>query len=185
MPIPDFDHNNVIPPHLGDPRQIDQLSPYECTIIEFCNRFSTSKERIDILKGLINFRQKITENGIINGFQWLDGSFLENIEEIEKRPPSDLDIVTFYNCNNQIDQDELLSSFPEFSSSIISKDLYKLDHYPVDYCYKPDFTVEATRYWIQLFTHNRKGVWKGIIKISLNTPKEDEEALKFISEKIL
>ncbi len=40
MPIPDFDHNHVIPPHLGDPSKGGDVSPFECTTLELCQKFS-------------------------------------------------------------------------------------------------------------------------------------------------
>ena len=84
MPIPDFDHNHVLPPHLGNPIVHSELSPYPCTILELCAKFSTSPQRIAILKNFVQFRQKMTLNGVLFGFQWLDGSFLENIEVSQK-----------------------------------------------------------------------------------------------------
>jgi len=85
MPIPDFDHNNVLPPHLSNPASRADLSPYPCTVEELCHKFSTSKRRIRILKNLIAFRERMTQFGIVNGFQWLDGSFLENVEVSQGR----------------------------------------------------------------------------------------------------
>jgi hypothetical protein len=183
--IPKFDHNNVLPPHLGNPSLPSDLSPYECSTIEVCERFSTSKERIAILKGLIEFRIRLNEKGVINGFQWLDGSFLENIEISENRPPRDLDIITFYGGLSDAQQNDILHTFPEFVSQKLSKDAYKLDHYAVDYCYDPNATVELTRYWIQLFTHNRSGVWKGILRLPLSTPTEDMASLHFLNNLVL
>lgn len=181
MPIPDFDHNNVIPPHLGNPTEKTHLSPYPCTIFEFCSKFATSKDRIEILKNFIEFRKLVTQNGILNGFQWLDGSFLENIEISDNRSPRDLDLVTFFNGLNLDDQSKIISNFPEFVDPVLSKNKFKLDHYPVDYGYSPDATVEMTRYWIQLFTHNRKSIWKGILRLPLNTPIDDDYALTYLN----
>ncbi|MDY0781274.1 DUF6932 family protein [Tenacibaculum sp. IB213877] len=181
MPIPNFDHNNVLPPHLGNPTQRTHLSPYTCTILELCHKFSTSKERIEILKGLIDFRKKMTKNGIIHGFQWIDGSFIEDIEKIENRPPKDIDAVTFYGGIPQNVQINLNANFPEFISPTLSKNKYKVDHYAVDYTYNPNVTVEMTRYWLQLFTHNRNSIWKGILKLEINTPIDDEHAKNYLN----
>ncbi len=39
-----------------------------------------------------------------------------------------------------------------------------------------------TKYWIQLFSHNRAGVWKGMIELPLyNTLDSDNEALNFLN----
>ncbi|MDD2435806.1 MAG: hypothetical protein PHO63_06125 [Bacilli bacterium] len=180
--IPEFNHNNVIPPHLGNPTQPQEVSPYECSIVEFCEHFATNPERIEILKGFVNFRIQMIQNGVVKGYQWIDGSFSENIEESEGRTPNDIDVVTFSRGLTK----DLFSifeiNFPEFISPSISKDKYKVDHYPVPYDLNPEFTVECTRYWCQLFSHNRNGVWKGMIKLPLySTLEEDEKALSYLN----
>ncbi len=180
-PIPDFDHNHVMPPHLGSPVDKSQLSPYQCSILELCHKFSTSPERIEILKGLVSFRQKMNVNGIVFGFQWLDGSFLEDIEILEKRAPRDLDILTYYRNLNSEKQADIRINFPEFANSSLSKASFLLDHYPIDYAFQPELTVELTRYWLQLFTHNRNNVWKGMLRLAINTPIDDQYAMDYLN----
>lgn len=178
MPIPAFDHNNVLPPHLGNPTDRLHLSPYACDILELCKHYGNSAHRIAILKGFLAFRLELNRFNVVDGFQWIDGSFTENIEVSESRPPKDIDVVTFY---GRIDVNTILTSFPEFSDPVLSKSKYLVDHYPVDYMYRPDVTVEQTRYWLQLFSHNRLGIWKGILRLSLNTPVEDMNALDYLN----
>jgi len=178
--IPNFDHNHVIPPHIGEPTSPTDLSPFPCDTLEFCKRFATSSERIEILKGYLAFRKKLNELGIVTGFQWLDGSFTEDVESREKRPPNDLDLVTFFGGISPVMAKEIQKDFIEFIDSDLAKANYKLDHYIVDYSYSPDVTVESTRYWVQLFSHNRLAVWKGMLRIELNTPSIDEEAIEFL-----
>ncbi len=96
MPIPAFDANSVLPPHLGDPRLPHELSPYPCSCTELCDRFGTSAERITILQGFIRLRAELRKHGMAQAFQWVDGSFLEDVEVTEARPPGDIDVVTFY-----------------------------------------------------------------------------------------
>ena len=94
MPIPQFDGiTNVIPPCQFDPRNPSDLTPYICTFEEVCQRFATAPERIEILRGCLAFRQELVRRGV-NGFQWLDGSFVEDIEAQEGRSPQDIDVVT-------------------------------------------------------------------------------------------
>jgi hypothetical protein len=81
MPIPAF-ANDVLPPHTGDPRRREQLSPFPCTTTELCQRFATTPERLAILDGFPRFRELLAQAGFVSGFQWVDGSFLENIGEI-------------------------------------------------------------------------------------------------------
>ncbi|HEX9784266.1 MAG TPA: hypothetical protein VGA56_16255 [Opitutaceae bacterium] len=40
----------------------------------------------------------------------------------------------------------------------------------------PILTVEWTRSWTGLFSHRRDGIWKGMLRIDLNTPAEDTKA---------
>jgi hypothetical protein len=172
-PIPDFDHNLVLPPHLGDPVNRDQLSPYPCTTVDLCQRFGTTTERRAILGKFLDFRDRVRGEGLTNGFQWLDGSFLEDVETRENRPPKDLDVVTVYWGYDRIFQAGLAARFREFASPRLAKSAYGLDHYNFDASHDPTVTMEQTRYWILLFSHNRQGVWKGMLRIELNTPAED------------
>ncbi|MBW3519179.1 hypothetical protein [Flavobacterium sp. NKUCC04_CG] len=181
--IPYFDHNHVTPPHNGNPTDKSQLSPYQSNSLEFTKHFATSPERIEILKGFLNFRKKLNEAGVLEGFQWLDGSFTENIELREGRPPKDLDLVTLYNHSSLSNQQVkfIENNFTDFFDFEESKANYKLDHYPFNYVLDPLLTIDYSRYWIQLFSHNRLGIWKGIIRVELNTPDVDEEASIFLS----
>lgn len=181
MPIPNFDHNNVIPPFIGTPTNPNDVSPYLCSIVEFCNHFATSPQRIDILKKFLEFRGLLNQFGITQGFQWLDGSFSENIEASENRAPNDLDLVTFFGGLDQHQFQNIQQNFESFFNPSLSKQIFKLDHYPVDFCYDPYVTVESTRYWLQLFSHNRHKIWKGILRIELNTPTEDLYALNYLN----
>ena len=171
--IPKFDHNLVLPPHLGDPTLPNHLSPYQCTTLDLCERLGTTPERRRILGGFLSFRERLQTEGLMTGFQWLDGSFLEDIELRDGRPPRDLDVVTVYWGYDLAFQTALLSKFPEVANPVLAKAKYSLDHYPFDAGYRTEVTLEKTRYWISLFSHNRSGVWKGMLRIQLNTPAED------------
>ena len=175
-PIPPFDHNLVLPPHLGDPTQPAHLSPYRCTTLDLCERLGTTPERRQILGKFLDFRERLRIEGLTNGFQWLDRSFVEDIEVQASRPPRDLDVVTVYWGYDLAFQQALLTRFPEVADPMLAKANYSLDHYPLDAGYSPEATLELTRYWISLFSHNRMGLWKGMLRIELNTTAEDAAA---------
>lgn len=124
----------------------------------------------------LDFRDRLRREGLVNGFQWLDGSFLEDIETREGRAPRDLDVVTIFWGYDIPFLTTLGNQFPEFVSPSRSKVTYHLDHYHFDASFNPAFTVEQTRYWALLFSHNRQGVWKGMLRIELDTPAEDADA---------
>ena len=175
-PIPAFDHNLVLPPHLGAPTLPDHLSPYPCTTLHLCERLAMTPERRRILEKFLDFRERLQQEGLLTGFQWLDGSFLEDIEQRDGRPPRDLDVVTVYWGYDLAFQTALVTKFPEVANPTLAKAQYSLDHYPFDAGFSPELTLDQTRYWISLFSHNRLGVWKGMLRIELNTPVEDAAA---------
>jgi len=144
--------------------------------LDACERFGTTPERKRILGRFLDFRERLQIEGLLHGFQWLDGSFLEDVELRDGRPPRDLDVVTVYWGYDRAFQAALVEKFPEFASPALSKVNYSLDHYALDAGYTPEFTINQTRYWISLFSHNRSGVWKGMLRIELNTPDEDAAA---------
>jgi hypothetical protein len=176
MPIPPLDTNGLLPAHLGDPTNLGHLSPYLCSTLELCERFATSPERIAILRGLLSFRKRLTTLNVTSGYQWVDGSFLANIEAHENRSPGDIDVVTFlfYTDANFIAR--IAQAFPESTSPARSKQHFHVDHYFVNAALHPQLTVEMARYWLTLFSHRRDGVWKGMLRIDLHTPTEDAAA---------
>lgn len=178
--IPDFDHNMVLPPHRGDPTQPKDVSPYPCSTLELCKRFATTPERITILQGLLSFRAQLHTHGLHQGYQWLDGSFMEDVETRENRAPRDLDVLTIYWGYDPSFQQAFVAGFPDFVDRSACKANFKLDHFAVDAGFSPIVTVEHIRYWIQLFTHNRDGVWKGMVQIKLDTSNEDGDAVNYL-----
>lgn len=185
MPIPSFDHNEVLPPHLGDPRRPDELTPFPATSEEVCQRFATSTERKAILTGWLDFRKELAALGITQGFQWLDGSFLENIEATGGRAPNDLDVVTYYAVPSGVVPTDLLTllqrALPEFFDRTACKARFKLDHFGIHLGARGSALVDNARYWTGLFSHRRDGVWKGMLRIELNTGLSDTEAAKLLN----
>ncbi|MBK8450755.1 MAG: hypothetical protein WBO31_09145 [Saprospiraceae bacterium] len=182
MPIPDFNTEGLLPPYLDSPLKVEDLSPYKCTIQELCERYCNTSERVIILTKFLLFRRRMRECGVLVGFQWINGSFVENIEGTEKRPPNDIDVITFYEGSSKINN-KIETEFPEFTDIDLSKKNYKVDHYIVDFSYNPIVLIDHTRYWSQLFTHKRNNIWKGILQVSLGTQSDDEAALTKLSLK--
>ena len=134
-----------------------------------------------ILGKFLDFRDRLRGAGVNQGFQWLDGSFLEDVETRDKRPPKDLDLVTIYWGYDLAFQRNLFATFPEFAQPALAKTAYLLDHYPFDAGYDPTVTLEFTRYWILLFSHNRLGTWKGMLRVELNTVTDDAAARQVLA----
>lgn len=177
--IPPFDHNNVLPPYIGNnPAVRASQSPYHTDIVELCKHFGTTQSRIELLKGFVQFRLDSYAHGINNTFQWIDGSFVEDKMSRENSEPNDIDVVTFLNIP-PIVQIALINAFPEFV--YCTKQKYHVDHYIIDIS-DPMAAVRYTQYWIQLFSHNRYGVWKGMLEVPMYSDNtEDLKAMKFLN----
>ena len=94
--IPDFTISGVLPPFLGSkPTSAAVMSPYRTKLTNVAGKLCGSKERREIFRGLLQYRQELAGMGLTNGFQWLSGSFTEDIELLEARQPRDVDVVTF------------------------------------------------------------------------------------------
>jgi hypothetical protein len=95
-PIPLWTSAGLIPPIDTTRPTSRERSPYFVSLSDFVLRFGTSADRRRILDGFLRYRARLHAAGLVKGFQWLDGSFLENVERIESRPPKDLDVVRYY-----------------------------------------------------------------------------------------
>jgi hypothetical protein len=126
--------------------------------------------------GFLDFRQLLHSIGVTKGFQWLDGSFMEEIEMIEKRPPRDIDIVTFFYLPDNLTQKSLVDANPK----IFNRSETKKDH-RVDAFFRQlknenfEGLIRWSIYWYSLLSHRRDGQWKGYLQIDL-APEEDQAA---------
>lgn len=183
MPIPNFDHNGVLPPHLGNPTTPAQISPYPSTPIEICERFGFSPERRQILRGWLELRTALRALGYSAGFQWLDGSFMEDSEQFRGRPPGDIDVVSFLAPSSIAPNAMDLGLLTAVANHDRSKMQFHVDHFIVGLNWPGYSVVEWTRYWCGLFSHRKSdAVWKGMLKVDLNTQADDAAALKRLDE---
>lgn len=173
--IPAFNVSNVLPPYLGgDPTFRAEMSPYLACATELVRRFGTSPERIQIIDGLLRYREALSNLGIVDGFQWLDGSFVENVELRERRPPNDVDIVTYARrpaaaIDNKL-WVPLVQANPHLFLAKEAKNQFKCDAYFVDMNKKVEIIVDDTRYWFGLFSHQRvSALWKGMVCLPLQS----------------
>ncbi|PKN21437.1 MAG: hypothetical protein CVU65_16875, partial [Deltaproteobacteria bacterium HGW-Deltaproteobacteria-22] len=156
--IPAWNALGLLPPIDPDLAISPHRSPYPVSLTDVVMRFSTSTNRRAILKGFLNYRAELHRHGFQNGFQWIDGSFLENIETIERRVPRDLDVVTFLHTpeNTSSPDDE------RFLDHAWAKTEFKVDAYLVelDLISPRELTCWAA-YWYSLWSHRRTQTWKG------------------------
>jgi len=176
--IPSWTSQGILPPVDPSNPTSTARSPYVICMSDLVSRFSTSQDRLSILKGFFSFRSALHGIGLIKGFQWLDGSFLENIELIKARSPRDIDVVTFYFPPDNQTQNELLNNNPQFFDHDYLKDNYHVDAYYVDLSSKrPENLISKSAYWYGVWSHQRKTLlWKGYLQVDLS-PTDDHIAL--------
>jgi hypothetical protein len=110
--IPDWTPEGVLPPLTdSNPTSADR-SPYRVSLTDFITHFGINSQRLTILSGLLSYRALWHAAGITEGFQWIDGSYIENIEILENRTPADVDLVTFFRIPSGLTQAELINSAP-------------------------------------------------------------------------
>jgi hypothetical protein len=177
MTIPDWTAAGILPPiHPGASGNSPDRSPYSVDLPSLVDRFSTSPERRNILDGLLRFRAAFHQAGIVSGFQWLDGSFLEDVETSESRPPRDMDVVTFFYLPAGHDQRSLVQQYTALFDRQQVKITYSMDIYSVVLGAPTDQSqVSQEAYWYSMWSHRRDGLWKGFVQIDLN-PEQDDAA---------
>ncbi|ELY4396889.1 hypothetical protein SMZ37_002836 [Cronobacter sakazakii] len=184
--IPSFSVSGVLPPFVGsDPAHPAGQAPYQTTMVEVVERFAFNLERIAILEGLFRYRERMRSINVI-GYQWLDGSFVEDCEGLRHRPPADIDVITFAyrpkdqngNFLNSKEFDSFTDLYPDLFDPEEAKKMFKCDAYYVDFNQAPHSLAGSVTYWCNLFSHSRvNNLWKGILQVELNVDDIDAKAI--------
>ncbi|MCT9124263.1 hypothetical protein N6G03_06565 [Cupriavidus gilardii] len=148
------------------------MSPYQVCIEDVARRFATSPARQTIFRGLLAYRKALRDIGFNQGFQWLDGSFVENVERTRLRPPGDIDIVTFVQRPTEARDEAQWSAFQREHLDLLIpakvKARYQCEAFLMDLHSPGSLLVDDTRYWFGLFSHQRSSYhWKGMLQVDL------------------
>jgi hypothetical protein len=180
--IPDWDIHGILPPiRPGEAPVSSDRSPYRTSADGLCLRFGQTAERRHILRGLIRLRAELQQAGVTNGFQWVDGSFAEDVEASQGRPPGDIDVVTFAPLGDAKRQQQLVAAHPDLFDPGRAKVHFLVDHYMV----ATDVTFDADQaswvaYWYSMWSHRRDDRrWKGFVQLSL--AEDDSNATAWLS----
>jgi hypothetical protein len=178
MPIPPFNIQGVLPPYVGPQGpggRVEDMTPYIVTATEVVTTLDTTDERRAILRGWLNHRAALRNLGIQRGFQWLDGSFIED------KNPQDLDVVLFFHRPAGTDLNQLMALVRQniaLFGRVQVKAAFKLDFFAIDLGAPPESIVNLTRYYCGLFSHRRLDeVWKGMLQVRLEDAADDAAAL--------
>jgi hypothetical protein len=151
---------------------------------EFVAGLGTSPSRCNLIHGLLSYRSVMTNLGYTEGLQFIDGSFVENVEAREGRDPGDIDVFSFLVRPNHYRTNPALwnaSGFVEWATEIAdrnrNKSRFGLDTYAIAVDQQgPLGLINETIYWYSLFAHKRiTHDWKGFVRIPLN-PADDAAA---------
>jgi len=180
--IPVFTIDGLLPPfQASDPGQHPALmSPYEVTAFEVVERFGSTDNRREILRKWLEHRAALRGIGLDRGFQWLDGSFVENKE------PKDIDLVSFvYRPLAALDETQW-RVFMNANSGLLQRNRIKrafnLDAFFLDMDGDAETLVLMSRYFLQLFSHQRSTyLWKGMLQVRMDDIQDDSAALLLLS----
>lgn len=150
-------------------------------------KFCTTTHRAQLFRGLLSYRQALLSMGL-TGAQWLDGSFCEDIEKNQGRPPSDIDVVTL------LVRPPALFSLAAWTASLTSnaplfdrdqvKESFHCDPFFVDIGLPAARVFGQLTYYFGLFTHQRVSyLWKGLVQVPL--PGDDSDAVKYLDSATL
>lgn len=185
-PIPPWDSLGVLPPiRPGQQGHHPDRSPYRAGLRDVVRQFGGTQPRRMILRGLINLRVGLRAIGIDTGFQWLDGSFFERVEDTRGRPPNDIDVVTFTPLGDDLAQQALYDQAPQLFDHSLVKERYAVDHYFVSLGQPMGRDeVRLTGYWYSMWAHRREDqLWKGFIEIEIELENDhDSEVLAILDE---
>ena len=174
--IPDWDYSGLLPPFLDNPASPRDRSPYRAPLVDVAARFGGSESRRRLLSGLLDFRAALHGAGLVRGFQWINGSFVENIESSQGREPGDIDAVTFFHVPEGYTEESFASAFPDFFNPSAMKWDFGVDAYLAAVNLNdPETIARRAAYWHDVWSHTREGGRKGYLQVDLD-PREDESA---------
>lgn len=193
MPIPDFTKEGLLPAHNGDPANRRASSPYPVTTVELCERFGTSPERREILRGFIQLRLLMRQLEVTEGFQWVNGRFVEK-DNGRRKAPDHVQVVTFYKPSPLLRHPDYAEMVKPLQNVGATRSKFAVDHSIVSLDIDDKATgrtdlnklqtlIDHTRHYSGLLSHQAESnVWKGLLRVELNTAADDLAALERLTE---
>lgn len=180
--LPSFTLSGVLPPYhpeLGATKDhVHGRSPYLISPEELVSAFATSPERKSLLRDLFHYRHSLRELGI-GGYQWIDGSFVEDVETQRGRPPGDIDVVTFLSRPAGMSEKSSWEEFVDQHISLLNADGLAVHCFFVDLSIPAIVAIRQSVFWFGLFSHQRDtALWKGLVQIDLGV--DDSAAIALL-----
>lgn len=182
MSIPAYDLGLVLPPFLGPrPGSMASQSPYDATTAEIVARFGTSPARNTLLRGLLNLRAALRGIGVEEGYQWIDGSFVEDKERRLGAAPGDIDVVTVFDrpmgYTDNATWNKMIGPHAALFDPAHCKATYQCEAFYIDLGRRGQQVAALSAFWFSLFSHQRETFrWKGVVRCSLGGAGTDATA---------
>lgn len=177
--ILDWNYDGVLSAYDVDDPVEGIRSPYTVSLVDLVERFGNTRRRRRLLRGLLDFRAELHKAGVVQGFQWVDGSFMENVEQNDGRPPNDIDLVTFFHVPQGYTNETLAQAFPYIFGSVDMKEKFSVDAYFVALDQTTqESIIDSSVYWYSLWSHTRGGIWKGYLQIDLINSDDQQARLQ-------
>ena len=181
--IPPWNIGGVLPPiYPGYPGESLFRAPFRVSLFDSIVHFSTSSRRQTILKGFLEYRNSLHKSGLSKGFQWINGSFVENVETNQNRDPNDIDVVTFFELPPGETEASLKTGFPHLFNHKHIKQQFLTDSYylPLGSDKPTSYFIRQSNYWYSMWAHQRDSlIWKGFLEIDLSQDSDDE-SMKYL-----
>lgn len=169
--IPAWTADGVLPPINASQPVSPERSPYVVSLTDYVLRFSDTPERRSVLDGFLRYRAALHGAGVVQGFQWLDGSFLEHVELTEGRAPNDVDVVTFY-LPAGVSQAQLASQLGALLDHDSVKAGFRVDGYLAHLGMDAERLTRQSAYWYSVWSHRRNQLWKGFVQVDLASAED-------------
>jgi hypothetical protein len=171
--IPPFNQDHLLPPFISAVTHMSGYSPFITTMRAVVDRFATSPVRCAILGGLLDYRAALRAAGMVEGYQWLAGSFVEG----QVTAPNDVDVVTFH-LLDPVHEERFAVNYPKLVDAPQTRSRHKVDAHYVSLrpseVWRP---VRDSTFWFGLFSHQRTTQrWKGLLQVQLDTSSDDMAA---------
>ena len=178
--VPAWNNLGLLPPvDPASPPTSRTRSPYLVSLKDVVMQFATTAERENVLQGFLNHRAALHRLGFVAGFQWLDGSFMEDVETLEQRAPKDIDVVSFVHTPVGFRPD---AAALQVLDNGAAKASFKVDAYFVELNrLPPEQLTTDSAYWYSVWSHRRNHIWKGFLQVDL-APSEDADALAWLNQ---
>lgn len=178
--IPAWNSQGLLPPvDPAAPPVSNMRSPYPVSLKDLVMRFTISPERWHVMDGFLRYRAQLHASGLVAGFQWLDGSFMEDVETLEQRAPNDIDVVTFLEVPKAFNPSPAVLQLLGHDAA---KANFKVDAYFVELNLLPPGQLTSwSAYWYSVWSHRRDQVWKGFLQVELAS-NEDADAMAWLQQ---